>query len=105
MNNLGPCKKCGQGGFSLPKIDYKPLILISKSMKDNYCTDCGRRLSRTCNVCHGSGKKSDYYFSNRDRYCSECGSKLENNDECTSCDGTGEIYDSEHWKFCHRRFY
>lgn len=107
LNNFGPCKKCGQGGFSFPKIDYQSLTFRNKIKKDNYCSDCGQRLTKTCSACNGSGKKNNYNFFNRDRerYCSECGRELEYSDKCASCDGTGEIYDSNHWLSCSRRFF
>ena len=89
LKNFGACSKCGQGGYSLPKIKYVPPIKFDTT--PNYCSKCGEKLSYKCNTCNGTGKVIPYNLISREDYCSECGRKIEHDDTCYTCNGTGTI--------------
>lgn len=112
------CWSCGQGGSQIPtlglsKFKAPGFRLQTEEATPNYCGGCGASLRSKCISCDGTGKKNRFTrlsspllpLTPRQNYCTECGRSLPSediDDTCFSCDGTGEIVDTNHICFGRR---
>lgn len=103
FNMNSKCPECGQGGIQT-NFGYKPPIINSLYDKDvNFCSNCGDSLYSMCTKCNGTGTYRPFYL-NRNNYCSYCGREIEYDETCSSCDGSGKVYDSKHQFYCKPRY-